>query len=159
MTFPAYPGERRDPSRPQRVMEYDMEIQSASEPGKVYRIGRDCDGAMFHRPVCRTWRYGSSNCRHHQQAQLLTERPLEALMGELADHAALALPLCAGQEIDDRQLLGWAGALRHRVEKAMRDSNECEHWKAEQNRIASEDPEERLRRTLAKYAIPLTSGP
>ncbi len=68
---------------------FNIEVASASRPGRVYRLARehrgDGDGVLVHSPPCERWEHGHRHCRHVTRAIALAERPEETFFADVRE--------------------------------------------------------------------------
>lgn len=141
----ADPRDVRDAPAGTRVQDFDVEIPSASTPGKTYRLTRSPSGELIHLGACPAFRW-RGNCRHVRRALALVERPVETLLEDLEELVADG----RGRSHDPERLRAWAVLLGERVDQAIEAQRSRERFLAYEEAWARLSPAERQERAFAR---------
>lgn len=142
ITWPAAGAERAQP--------LDVEVESVSRSGEVYRVLREPSGALIHTPACAGFRRRGT-CRHVLEAIRRTERPLRAFADSLPALVAAA-PVEADQSVEDEQeLVGWVHLIRIRVDLALEAHRSRERWLTYEARRAGLTPAQRADEAFRRF--------
>lgn len=133
---------------------FDVQVASASEPGKTYRIVRQqdipdvTDGYIVHSPACKAWEFGHRECRHVRRAVELAEEPELTFLNDARERwEQMGGALATGDDL----VRFWADthadliAARERRAMHLRIASARAQW-------ASLPPEERTAAAVAEFS-------